>query len=149
MFPAAISPRVIVLAGLIVVSVAGCGTSGPQTTATTTASTAPTTTTTTTTIIPTAPATTPDQAASSLVADWASANKVGALTVGTAQAVDTLFAVPYRSGLAIDRGCSTAFPPIVCTYGPPGGAPPSDPIYQIYVSQTAKGWYVSSVRIDQ
>jgi hypothetical protein len=36
--------------------------------------------------------------------------------------------------------------PIVCTYGPPGGASPTDPIYQVMVSQTDGGWYVSSVK---
>jgi hypothetical protein len=36
----------------------------------------------------------------------------------------------------------------VCTYGPPGGASPTDPIYQIKVSQVQGGWYVSSVVIE-
>jgi hypothetical protein len=59
-----------------------------------------------------------------------------------------LFATPYASGMAIDRGCSTSAPPVVCTFGPPGGASPTDPIYQVYVSQTARGWYVSSVKVE-
>jgi hypothetical protein len=68
--------------------------------------------------------------------------------VATSAAVATLFSVPYASGLAIDRGCSTSFSPIVCTFGPPGGASPTNSIYEIMVSQVAGGWYVSSVRIE-
>jgi hypothetical protein len=68
--------------------------------------------------------------------------------VATPAAVATLFNVPYASGLAIDRGCSTSFSPVVCTFGPPGGASPTDPIYQIMVSQVTGGWYVSSVKIE-
>jgi len=68
--------------------------------------------------------------------------------VATQAAVNTLFAVPYANGLAEDRGCSTSFTPIVCTFGPPGGASPNDPIYQIYVSQAPGGWYVSSVKLE-
>ena len=41
-----------------------------------------------------------------------------------------------------------AFSPIVCTYGPPGGAAPSDPIYEIDAVQALGGWYVSSVTIN-
>jgi hypothetical protein len=70
------------------------------------------------------------------------------MTVATAQSVATLFAVRYPPGLAISRGCSSAFPPLVCTYGPPGGGPSNDPIYQIYVSQGGGGWYVSNVDIE-
>ena len=54
----------------------------------------------------------------------------------------------YTSGMAINRGCSTSFSPIVCTFGPPGGASPTDPIYQVLVSQAAGGWYVSGVKIE-
>jgi len=41
-----------------------------------------------------------------------------------------------------------AFSPIVCTYGPPGGAAPTDPIYEIYVTQAPGGWYVSSAKVN-
>jgi hypothetical protein len=68
--------------------------------------------------------------------------------VATQAAVTTLFSRPYGSGLALDRGCSTSFSPIVCTFGPPGGASPTDPIYQIMVSGVEGGWYVSSVKIE-
>ena len=105
-------------------------------------------TTSTTVALPTALQPGAQGAATALVSSWSTGNKAAALTVATPAAVTTLFAVPYTSGLAIDRGCSTSFMPIVCTFGPPGGASPSDPIYQIDASQTAGGWYVSSVRIE-
>jgi hypothetical protein len=133
------------------------GAAGPA--ATTTAPSASTTVTTTrvpetvtpttsTAPIPAAPQPTPDQAAATLIAAWAAGDRTGAGAVATQSAVDQLFGVPYPGpGLAISRGCSAAFPPIVCTYGPPGGASPSDSIYQLYVSSSPKGWYVSSVSI--
>ena len=61
-----------------------------------------------------------EDAATALVSSWAAGNRAAALTVATPAAVTTLFAAPYASGLAIDRGCSTSFTPIVCTFGPPG-----------------------------
>jgi hypothetical protein len=106
---------------------------------------------TTTTTLPPLPASlmaSPESAASSLVASWAAGNRASALSVATAPAVTTLFAAHYSSGLVIDRGCSDAFSPIVCTYGPPGGAPPTDPIYEIDVTKAPGGWYVSSTRIE-
>jgi hypothetical protein len=89
-----------------------------------------------------------EAAATALVSNWATGNRPAALTVATPAAVASLFSVPYTSGLAIDRGCSTSSSPIVCTFGPPGGASPTDPIYEIMVSQVAGGWYVSSVKIE-
>jgi hypothetical protein len=83
-----------------------------------------------------------------LISSWASGNHAEALSVATAPAVATLFAGHYTRGLVIDRGCSVAFSPIVCTYGPPGGAAPTDPIYEISVTQAPGGWYVSSARIN-
>jgi len=87
-----------------------------------------------------------EAAATALVSSWASGDRAAALTVATPSAVSTLFSNPYSSGNAIDRGCSTSFSPIVCTFGPPGGASPTDPIFEIDVTQTAGGWYVSSVK---
>ena len=113
----------------------------------TTSSSAPRTTTTAL-ALPTALQTAPEAAATALVSSWSTGNKAAALTVATPAAVTTLFAAPYNSGQAIDRGCSTTFTPIVCTYGPPGGASPTDPIYEIMVSQIEGGWYVSSVKIE-
>lgn len=104
--------------------------------------------TTTTVVVPTVLSPSAEAAANALVSNWSTGNKSGALTVAAPAAVATLFATPYTSGLAIDRGCSTAFSPIVCTFGPPGGASPTDPIYQVLVSQTAGGWYVSSIRVQ-
>jgi hypothetical protein len=106
-------------------------------------------TTTTTIAIPSAPQPSADQAANALVSDWASGNRAGALTVATAPAVATLFALPYPNGLAIDRGCSTAFPPATCTFGPPGGANPNLPIYSLTLANAPNGnWYVSAVQVE-
>lgn len=114
---------------------------------TTTTTSAPATTTTV--AIPSALGASAEAAANALVSDWSSGNKTAALTVATPTSVATLFAAPYSSGLAISRGCSTTFSPIVCTFGPPGGAAPTDAIYQILVSQAASGgWYVSTVRVQ-
>lgn len=105
-------------------------------------------TTTTTEALPTTLSPSAAAAAAALVSSWSTNNHSAALTVATPAAVAALFAAPYASGQAIDRGCSTSFSPIVCTYGPPGGASPTDPIYQILVSQAAGGWYVSSVKME-
>ena len=130
------------------------GTKGDPTaagsTTTTTKSTTTTTTgaSTTTVPVPSAPQPTAAVAAAALIASWAAGNHAEALTVGTASAVSTLFAGHYTSGLVIDRGCSDAFSPIVCDYGPPGGAAPTDPIYEIDVVHATNGWYVTSVTIN-
>jgi hypothetical protein len=124
---------------------------GSATTTTTTTSAHSTTSTaapTTTLVLPSALQPSAAKAAADLVSSWASGNQAEAASVATAQAVTTLFASHYTAGLAIARGCSQAFSPIVCTYGPPGGAAPTDPIYQIDVIQSAGGWYVSSVAIN-
>jgi hypothetical protein len=89
-----------------------------------------------------------DDAADALVSAWASGDRTTALSVATPQAVATLFAVPYPRGLAIDRGCSSGFVPVTCTFGAPGGGPPTASIFQLSVSQTSGGWYVSSVTIE-
>jgi hypothetical protein len=89
-----------------------------------------------------------EKAATALISNWATQNRAGALSVATPTAVTTLFATPYATGLAEDRGCSSSFVPIVCTFGPPGGAAPTDPIYQVSVSQAPGGWYVSSVKVE-
>jgi hypothetical protein len=104
--------------------------------------------TTTTVALPSAPKPGAEAAATALISSWATQNRAAALTVATQAAVTTLFAAQYGSGLAEDRGCSTSFVPIVCTFGPPGGASPADPIYQLYVSQAPGGWYVSSVKLE-
>jgi hypothetical protein len=100
-----------------------------------------------TTVVPTNLSPSAEDAAAALVASWSEGNRLAAVAVATPTAATTLFNVPYSSGLAIDRGCSTSTPS-VCTFGPPGGASPTDRIYEITVSQAAGGWYVSSVRIE-
>lgn len=104
-------------------------------------------TTTTAAVLPSTLSPNAEAAATALISSWSTNNRSAALTVATPTAVGTLFGVPYPGGLAIARGCST-ISPIVCTYGPPGGASPTDPIYQIKVSQVGGGWYVSSVKIE-
>jgi hypothetical protein len=132
--------------GLLIVHIHHGGGSRPTTAARqTTTTSAPVTTTT---ALPSALKPDPATAATTLVSSWAAGNKVFALSVATPTAVNTLFAVPYHAGLVEDRGCSTAFTPIVCSYGPPGGASPTDQIYQIDVSQAAGGWYVSDVKVQ-
>jgi hypothetical protein len=149
---ARLAPAAAVL--LCVVSVAACGRSGRASSATTVQ---PSTTTVSTTLVrptattsplPTAPQTSAAGAAAEMVTAWSLNNRAAARTAASQTAVAELFAARYPGGaLALSRGCSAAFPPIVCTYGPPGGADPNDPLYELYVSHTAKGWYVSSVRI--
>jgi hypothetical protein len=133
--------------GLLYVHVKPSGGHPANTIGPTTTTSAPATTTTTTPL-PTALKPGAEDAATALVSNWAAGNRVAALTVATPAAVTALFTTPYTSGLAIDRGCSTSFSPIVCTFGPPGGASPTDPIYEIDVTQAPGGWYVSSVRTE-
>jgi hypothetical protein len=116
-------------------------TSSPTTTSSTTGPT-------TTLVLPAALQPSAAVAAGDVISSWASGNRAEALSVATAPAVAALFAGHYTSGLVIDRGCSVAFSPIVCTYGPPGGAAPTDPIYEIYVTQAPGGWYVSSAKVN-
>jgi hypothetical protein len=81
------------------------------------------------------------------VSAWAAGDRAAAGGVASPGAVAALFAVPYPgANLAISRGCSAGFPPIVCTYGPPGGAAPSESVYEISLAHDAAGWYVTSVR---
>jgi hypothetical protein len=125
------------------------GSSAASTTSTTSPpGTSSTTTSTTTLPVPAALQPSAAVAAADLISSWASGDRAEALSVATAPAVATLFAGHYTPGLVIDRGCSVAFSPIVCTYGPPGGASPTDPIYEIYVIQALGGWYVRSATID-
>jgi hypothetical protein len=133
---------------LALVALAGCSTSKQPAAAPTTTTKTTVAPTTTTTALPGADQATAPAAAAALVSAWAAGNKLQALAVATPASVSTLFAVPYPGGLAIPRGCSDAFQPIVCTYGPPGGASPNDPIYEIDATQTPQGWYVSGVRIE-
>ena len=128
------------------------GSSAPSTTK---ASAAPTTTLPATTVpttaasggVPPAPQPTADQAANALISSWASGNRPRAMSVATSEVVAVLFATPYQSGMAIDRGCNSQSP-ATCAFGPPGGASPSDPLYQLTVTQVPGGWYVSAMQIQ-
>jgi hypothetical protein len=155
----------VAVAAALAVAAAGCGSSrSPGAVVTLPATAAPTTVAPPTTLavprttVPRTPPTTaawtasaprpsPDAAAAALVSEWTAANRPLALTVASPPAVSTLFAVPYPAGAAISRGCTVAFPPIVCTYGPPGGASATDALFELYVAQSPAGWYVSSVLI--
>jgi hypothetical protein len=89
-----------------------------------------------------------DLAAAHLVAAWAAGTPGTAASVASPPAVAALFAVAYPGpSRTISRGCSSEFLPIVCTYGPAGGASDSDAVFQLDASPTTGGWYVSSVRI--
>jgi len=134
---------------------AACSTSPADSQKSTTSSTTRSTSTTvaattsTTVPIPSAPQPSADQAANTLISDWASGNRTAALSVATASAVTTLFANPYPNGNAIDRGCATAFPPATCTFGPPGGGNPNLPLYSLTLATTPAGdWYVSAVQVE-
>ncbi len=160
--------RVVALAAALGVAAAACSstpaaapptqpttTVAPTTTTTVPTTTAPTTAgttappTTAAPAIPAAPQPSAEDAANALVGYWASGNRAGASRVATAQAVATLFAVAYPNGLAINRGCSSSFSPIVCTYGAPGGGPVNAPIYQLDEVQAPSGlWYVNTVQIE-
>ena len=155
----------VVLVAAAAVTLAACGSTGvgatttstPPTSTSSTTSTSPTTSTTSTTAppattttlpVPSSPQPSAEGAATALVSSWASGDRARALTVATASVVATLFAIPYPSGLAIDRGCSSTFLPLVCTFGPPAGGPSNAAIYQLAVSQVPGGWYVSGVQVE-
>jgi hypothetical protein len=102
----------------------------------------------TTAWVASAPQPSPDLAAAQLVEAWAEGKRAAAASVASPPAVAALFAAAYPGqSLALSRGCSSQFLPIVCTYGPPGGASPNDALFQVDASPTAGGWYVSSVRV--
>ena len=128
------------------------GTEHDDDAAASTTTTPPTTvpvTTTSAPALPPAPQPTAEDAANALVGYWASGNRAAAMRVATVQAVANLFSVAYPNGLAINRGCSSSFSPIVCTFGAPGGGPVNAPIYQLdEVQAPSGGWYVSTVQIE-
>lgn len=105
--------------------------------------------TTTTVYVPTAPQPSAESAAARLVQFWSSGARSQAASVAAPAAVAALFAAPYPGGdLAIDRGCSSSVP-IICTFGPPGGADPNDAIYEITTTETPQGsWYVTAVTVE-
>ena len=129
--------------------------SAPPTTAaratTTTAVRATTTTavraTTTTTIpIPPHPQPTAEDAANLFMQSWVDGNRARSASVAVGSAVATLYATPYANQPLNDRGCTTAFPPLICTWGPYAGG--SGTIYQVLVSPIGTRWYVSALTIE-
>jgi len=57
-----------------------------------------------------------------------------------------LHATPYANQPLNDRGCTTAFPPLICTWRPYAGGRGS--IYQVSVSPIRGRWYVNAVTIE-
>lgn len=107
------------------------------------------TTTTTAAALPAAPQASALAAAGALISSWADGNQARALSVATPQAVSALFAATYQSGLVTDRGCNSASSVVTCSYGPYGGASPTDPLYSLTVQQEPSGgWYVSAVVVE-
>jgi hypothetical protein len=100
-----------------------------------------------TTVLPSARSSSPAAASAALIDDWEQARRSAAGTVATKKAVTTLFRTPYAGQILNNRGCSTSFR-IVCTWGPYGGASPTDAVYEITVSASGSSWYVSSVVVE-
>jgi hypothetical protein len=138
--------RAIFIGPVLAIMMASC-TTGHGGASTTTSTTHKAPATTTTVALPAAPQPSADAAASALVSSWATGNRTQALSVATPGAVATLFAAPYTAGLAIDRGCNSNAP-IVCSFGPPGGSAPTDPLYEFTATGIPTGWYISSVQIN-
>jgi hypothetical protein len=112
------------------------------------AATAPATTAPPTTAAyqPTSPQPSPDDAASQLVQDWGNGNRAGAAAIAAPPAVTGLFSVPYPGSSLDFRGCSGTFSPAVCSYR--DGYSSDSPLIQLTATQTAAGWYVSSVMVQ-
>lgn len=77
---------------------------------------------------------------------WMEGNRAGSASVAVASAVATLYAKAYAHQPLNDRGCTSAFPPLICTWGPYAGG--SGSIYQVSVSPARGRWYVSGVTIE-
>ncbi|MGD0944693.1 MAG: hypothetical protein ABR972_10525 [Acidimicrobiales bacterium] len=54
----------------------------------------------------------------------------------------------YPNSSPIPVAATTPGPARRLLVRPPGRSAPTDPLYEICVSRTAKGWYVNSVEID-
>ena len=123
------------------------GTAGHSTTTVPPTTTTVPPTTTTAPAVPAAPQSTAENAALALINAWSKGDQATALRVATTTAVNTLFATQFHSGMAIDRGCNTVSP-TTCAFGPPGGASPADPLYQLTVTAApGGGFYVSAVLV--
>ncbi len=90
-----------------------------------------------------------EDAANALVGYWASGN--GPLPCAWQPLLQSrpCSVWPIPTGWPINRGCSSSFSPIVCTYGAPAGGPVNAPIYQLdEVQAPSGGWYVNTVQIE-
>lgn len=151
--------RILVSAPVLAVAaavLAGCGSSrpaaaptAPTSTPAAPSTTAPTTTAPTTTIDPNTPPPDPQpstEAASAVFMDgWMVADRARSASVATPAALATLYATPYAGQPLNDRGCTDAFPPLICTWGPYAYGHGS--IYQVQLTQQGSDWYVSAVTI--
>jgi len=120
----------------------------PAPTAATSSTPPASTTTTTTAAVPSSLKPNDQEASEALISAWAEGNRTAALAVATVSAVDSLFAYPYPAGSAVFRGCTVSFPPLVCTFGAPGGGTPNAAIIEVSVTQTSGGWYNSAVVVE-
>jgi hypothetical protein len=77
---------------------------------------------------------------------WIDGNRAGSASVAVGSAVATLYATHYADQPLNDRGCTSAFPPLICTWGPYAGGKGS--IYQVSVKPIGANWYVSAVTIE-
>ncbi len=135
----------------------GKGPTDPATATTTTTTTVPattttstTTTTTTTTTLPAGRQPSAEGAASAFLDSWVVGDRADAGKVATPAAVSELFVNPYKGQPLVPRGCSSAeFPPVVCSYGPEGGASPTNNLYEISLTYRQGGWYVAKVVVEQ
>lgn len=96
--------------------------------------------------LPPDPQPTAEGAADLFMQSWIDGNRAGSVSVAVRSAVAALYARPYANQPLNDRGCTTAFQPLICTWGPYGGG--SGSIYQISVSAVGSRWYVSAVTIE-
>jgi hypothetical protein len=157
-----VSARCVVIAALLVPSagvLASCGGSSPRAVVRSPAGTPPGAAASSTSLpattesspptsaaLPPDPQPSADQAASLFMDTWMANNQAEARTVATNSAIAALFATPYARQPLVDRGCTEAFPPLVCTWGPHAGG--QGAIYQVQVSPDGSRWYVSGVTIE-
>ena len=132
-------------------TIVGTKTTQAKTTqAKTTTTRARTTTTTTraktTPAVPPNPQPTAEEAANLFMQSWIDGNRAGSASVAVGSAVATLYATHYANQPLNDRGCTSAFPPLICTWGPYAGGKGS--IYQVSVKPVGASWYVSAVMIE-
>jgi hypothetical protein len=103
--------------------------------------------TTPTTVLPPDPQSSPEAVSALLIHAWEKGDRATAAEVATASAISVLFAVPYGGEALNDRGCGSPGPnPVVCSWGPYGGASATNPLYNITVSPAGSAWYASTIQ---